>query len=468
MAADFSSSGNADPDIANPNAPLSVSGLNRRARLALEERLNLVWVTGELSNFARPRSGHWYFTLKDDQAQVRCAMFANRNRTVQMQPGEGQQVLLRGRVSLYEGRGDYQIIVDHMQAAGEGALRQAFERLQRKLQAEGLFASELKQPLPDFPQHVAVVTSPSGAALKDVLAVWRRRYPSLRVTLVPTQVQGDAAQEQIIKALQRAAALQPDAILLTRGGGSLEDLWTFNLEAVARAIVACPCPIVSAVGHEIDVTISDLAADLRAPTPSAGAELLVPDLADLDYTMVQYQRYLVQAMQQKLQVAQLFLRNLQLRVRTPEQFLQQAAMRIDDASARIQSLLHNRQDLLQQKTRHLTQRLQQQSPNRRIAAEKQQLAGLNARLQHITQQNLTSRHQALLNSARMLHSVSPLPTIARGYAVVTDQTGNVVSEIADLKENTAVKTYISDGAFTATVQSVTAGEAIAQDVSDPT
>ena len=262
----------------NQNRPvLTVSALNKQARLTIEERFQMVWVTGELSNFARPRSGHWYFTLKDSGAQVRCAMFANSNRRVQMQPTDGQQVLIRGRVSLYEGRGDFQIIADQMEPAGEGVLRQAFDALKVKLADEGLFARERKRPIPDIPKHIAVVTSPTGAALQDVLAVWQRRFPTLQVTVIPTAVQGPEAEAQVLRALNAASKLTVDAILLTRGGGSLEDLWTFNLESVARAVAASQIPIVSAIGHEIDIAITDFVADLRAPTPSVAAELMVPD-----------------------------------------------------------------------------------------------------------------------------------------------------------------------------------------------
>ncbi|MEM7077898.1 MAG: exodeoxyribonuclease VII large subunit [Pseudomonadota bacterium] len=256
----------ADDPSSGPQV-LSVSDLNRQARITIEERFHEIWVTGEISNFVRPRSGHWYFSLKDDRAQVRCAMFANRNRAAKVQPGDGQMVVLRGRVSLYEGRGDFQIIVDQIEPAGAGALQQAFEALKRKLAGEGLFAGERKRPLPTWPTHIAVVTSATGAALRDVLAVWQRRYPALRVTVVPSLVQGEAAQAALIDAISRAQSVSADALLLTRGGGSLEDLWAFNLEPVARALAASNIPTVCAVGHEIDTTICDYVADVRAPTP---------------------------------------------------------------------------------------------------------------------------------------------------------------------------------------------------------
>ena len=320
----------------NQNRPvLTVSQLNKQARLTIEERFQMVWVTGELSNFARPRSGHWYFTLKDSGAQVRCAMFANSNRRVQMQPTDGQQVLIRGRVSLYEGRGDFQIIADQMEPAGEGVLRQAFDALKVKLADEGLFDRERKRPLPDIPKHIAVVTSPTGAALQDVLAVWQRRFPTLQVTVIPTAVQGPEAEAQVLRALNAASKLAVDAILLTRGGGSLEDLWTFNLESVARAVAALQIPIVSAIGHEIDIAITDFVADLRAPTPSVAAELMVPDGQEMLQNIDGEFRHLTVLMEGQLRERQLQLDKLNLRLVSPESYLQQAWMRLDDLSNRI-------------------------------------------------------------------------------------------------------------------------------------
>ena len=265
----------------------TVSELAGSVRFTLEERFPMVWVEGELSNLRAPGSGHWYFTLKDDRAQLRCAMFANRNRFVRFKPRDGMKVILRGRVSLYEARGDFQLLADHLESSGEGALRAAFDALKLTLSDEGLFAETRKRALPEFPTHLAVISSRSGAALRDVLSVLRRRCPTLRVTLLPVSVQGKDAEPQILEALERVSdwptefGAEPDVVLLTRGGGSLEDLWAFNLESVARAVAASPIPIVSAIGHETDITICDFVADVRAPTPSAGAELIAPEHARL-------------------------------------------------------------------------------------------------------------------------------------------------------------------------------------------
>ncbi|HRO28684.1 MAG TPA: exodeoxyribonuclease VII large subunit, partial [Luteimonas sp.] len=270
---------------------LTPSQLNTLARSLLEDSFPLVFVEGELGNVSRPASGHLYFTLKDARAQVRCALFKPKSQWLPFQPREGMKVLARGRLTLYEARGDYQLILDSLEEAGEGALRRAFEQLKAKLQAEGLFDDARKRPLPAFVRRLAVITSPSGAAVRDVLSVLSRRFPLIEVEILPVPVQGEAAAAQITAMLQRAGGSgRYDAILLARGGGSLEDLWAFNDEALARAIAASPVPVVSAIGHETDFSLSDFAADLRAPTPSAAAELLVPNRADLGQRLAGLQR----------------------------------------------------------------------------------------------------------------------------------------------------------------------------------
>ena len=258
---------------------LTVSQLNRRTKQLLETHLPLIWVSGELSNLAKPASGHWYFSLKDEQAQVRCAMFRNANQRLRWRPESGQQVLIRARVSLYEGRGEYQLIAEHMEAAGTGLLQQQYEALKTKLQAEGLFDASFKRELPPFPSTIGVITSPTGAAIHDIITVLERRYRAANVIVFPVSVQGETAAPEMIAALQKVELLnQCDVVIIGRGGGSLEDLWAFNNEALAHAIANCPVPIVSAVGHEVDVTIADFVADCRAPTPSASAEIVSPDI----------------------------------------------------------------------------------------------------------------------------------------------------------------------------------------------
>lgn len=431
--------------MSDPTHILTVSDLNRQARLTIEQTFQTVWVTGEMSNFARPRSGHWYFSLKDQGAQVRCAMFVNRNRAVQMQPSDGQQVLIRGRVSLYEGRGEFQIIVDQMEPAGEGALRQAFDQLKRKLAEEGLFDSIRKQTLPQFPKRVAVITSPSGAAYQDILAVWQRRYPVLEVILIPAMVQGNEAEAQLISGLERAADLAPDVILLTRGGGSLEDLWSFNGEALARAVAASSIPVVSAVGHEIDTTISDLVADMRAPTPSAAAELIVPDIAELLSEFAAYESHLGNMTRRYLEHQALKARNLLIRLPNPNQVIERLAQRIDDASNRLQlgqqSRLHTATAQLTALHRQLT-----------LVGPENRLSELKARLEHLTQLNTRAVRQTLSKHAdacaqlsRMLHGVSPLPTLARGYAVLRQTDGRVISSSDELTKGQPFTAVLNDG-----------------------
>lgn len=433
---------------------LSISELNRQARLTIEQRFNQVWVIGEMSNFARPRSGHWYFSLKDDQAQVRCAMFANRNRGVSMQPGDGQLVIARGRVSLYEGRGDFQIIVDHLEAAGEGALRQAFDQLKVKLASEGLFAPERKQVLPDIPKHCVVISSPTGAAVKDVIAVWRRRFRSMRVTLLPAAVQGAEAEQQLIQAIELAPSLQPDVVLLTRGGGSLEDLWSFNLESVARALAACPCPTVSAVGHEIDVTICDFVADMRAPTPSAAAELIVPDGDELHRTFAHQLRQLQHIWQRQIEFRVLSLDNLKLKLQSPERVLERANQRVDDAAGRMSSAIRQALRILHIRVVAQSRQLQTSGPTNQLENAKTRLSSLQSRLTFSLEQQTRRQQQKLSNLSRMLHSVSPLPTIGRGYGVVTNPAGDVISSVEHLEPGHETVTYLQDGAFVGQVKQV--------------
>ena len=432
---------------------LSVSDLNQSARRLLEERFNLVWIRGEISNFARPRSGHWYFTLKDDAAQVRCAMFVNRNRLCRMQPSDGGEVLLRGRVSLYENRGEFQVIVEHMEAAGEGALRAAYEALKARLAAEGLFAEDRKRPLPAYPRHLAVVSSPSGAALRDVLSVIGRRFPRLKVTLLPVSVQGVEAEAQILDALNRAPTVAPDLVLLTRGGGSLEDLFTFNSEAVARAIARCPVPTVSAVGHETDFTIADFAADLRAPTPSAAAELITPDAAALDQSLARWQQRLTAATTNRLQLLHHRHEALRSRLVNPRHRLQQLMQRADDLETRLRLTLRNSLERTEARFAILRRRLAQQRPAPRIAALTATVTALQGRAQQRMAAQLAQSAERLSALARTLEAVSPLQALARGFAIVTgaDAKG-AITKAAQAAPGDGIQVNFHDGALSARVE----------------
>ena len=442
-------------DIKQSRPVLTVSQLNKQARLTIEERFQLIWVTGELSNFARPRSGHWYFTLKDTGAQVRCAMFANSNRRVQMQPADGQQVLVRGRVSLYEGRGDFQIIADQMEPAGEGVLRQAFDALKIKLADEGLFDRDRKQSIPDLPKHIAVVTSPTGAALQDVLAVWQRRFPILKVTVIPTAVQGPEAESQVLNALNAASKLAPDAILLTRGGGSLEDLWTFNLESVARAVASIQIPIVSAIGHEIDIAITDFVADLRAPTPSVAAELMVPDGQEMLQNIDGEFRHLNVLMASQLREHQLTLDKLNLRLVSPESYLQQAWMRLDDIASRLQRSAGQTLAGANNQLDNLGARLSNQSPSFALAIAKEKLQRLKNGLDSGINRHLQSQTNSVAIMARMLDGMSPLHTLGRGYAFIRDNANALVTKTEYAKVGDSVTAQLQDGTIAATVTGIT-------------
>ena len=393
-------------------AVYSVSRLNREARLLLEAGLGRVWVEAEISNLARPSSGHWYFTLKDSEAQLRCAMFRQRNQLARFQPRDGQQVLARGRISLYEPRGDYQLIVDSLEEAGLGALQRAFEELRRRLAAEGLFAAERKRPLPAAPATIGVITSPTGAALRDILHVLARRYAAARVIVCPVPVQGAAAAPAIAAALDLAGArAECDVLILARGGGSLEDLWAFNDERVARAIARSPIPVVSGVGHETDVTIAAFVADRRAPTPSGAAELVAPDTAG----------WLAQ------------LARLGARCGAAVQrHLAEDGRRLD----------------------HLQHRLERAHPGARLAQSSQRLDELEQRLQRAWRERAQRAAARIELAARALQAVSPLATLARGFAVVTrTRDGALLTDAATVTPGEEIDARLAAGTLRARVVS---------------
>lgn len=425
---------------------LSVSDLNRQVRSLLESSFMMIQVQGEISNFVRPSSGHWYFTLKDERAQVRCALFRNRSQFLKYRPKDGDQVMVRAKVSLYEGRGEFQLICDYMEESGVGQLQQAFEDLKLRLGAEGLFDPAGKLPLPPHPRHLGVITSPTGAAIHDILSVLKRRFPGLPVTLYPSAVQGAEAAPSIVRALQLAQRhAQCDVIILGRGGGSLEDLWPFNEESVARAIHDCRIPIVSAVGHETDVSISDFVADLRAPTPSAAAELLTPDQRELQLRLNQAQRRLLDRIRQQLGQQRERLVALQRRLRHPGERLRERAQRLDELEMRLRKavlrLLHERRNRLERQQA----RLVQIRPQRQITQSRQQLLSLR---QQLERQMTHLLHDKRLRSAALagqLNAVSPLATLERGYAIVQDSQGRVIDDAALLEIDDMIETRLARG-----------------------
>ncbi|MBK4784338.1 MAG: exodeoxyribonuclease VII large subunit [Pantoea sp. Pent] len=426
----------------------TVSRLNTTVRQLLENEMGLVWLRAEMSNFTQPASGHWYFTLKDDGAQVRCAMFRNSNRRVSFRPQHGQQVQVRASITLYEPRGDYQLIIESMHPAGEGLLQQQCEQLKARLAAEGLFDQQFKQPLPEPARQVGVITSATGAALHDVLRVLHRRDPSLPVVIYPTAVQGVDAPAAIVRAIELANQRDEcDVLIVGRGGGSLEDLWSFNDERVARAIFASRLPIVSAVGHETDVTIADFVADLRAPTPSAAAELVSRNQIEqlrrlqsqqqrmemaMDYYVAQQQRRFTR-LQHRLQQ-----QHPQLRLARQQTTLIQLQRRLQEAADQRLRLAHRQQD-------RLLQRLQSQQPQGRILRAQQQLQQWHYRLQQGMEKQLNHSRQRFGALAAQLEGVSPLATLARGFSVTTDAQGQVVKKTRQLHTGDLLRTRLDDG-----------------------
>ncbi|WP_249677127.1 exodeoxyribonuclease VII large subunit [Pseudomonas abieticivorans] len=424
---------------------LTVSQLNGRARVLLEDVFSNIWVQGEISNLARPASGHVYFTLKDSGAQVRCALFRQNAQRVRQALKDGLAVKVRGKVSLFEGRGDYQLILDTVEPAGDGALRLAFDALKDKLSAEGLFSAERKVPLPAHPQRIGIVSSPTGAVIRDIISVFRRRAPQVELTLIPTAVQGREATAQIVRALKLADSAGFDAIILARGGGSLEDLWCFNEEAVARAVDACITPIVSAVGHETDVSISDFVADVRAPTPSAAAELLAPDSSDLQRRLESLQRRLLMRIQNRLLHDRLRLDGLTKRLRHPGERLRQQAQRLDDLDMRMRRAFEQRLNLRRHRLAQLETRLAGQHPGRVLALLKQRIDTLAERLPRAMRDSLKARRQQLNAQMQTLHVVSPLATLGRGYSILLDERGQAIRSAEQTRTGQRLTARLGEG-----------------------
>jgi len=448
----------ATPSPATPAREIfSISQLNAQARMLLERGLGSVWLEGEISNLARPASGHWYFSLKDESAQVRCAMFRNRSMLVRFPVKDGARVLARGRVSLYEARGEFQVVIDHLEEAGEGALRRRFEELKRKLLAEGLFEAAQKKPLPTLPRRIGVITSPTGAALRDILHILQRRFPAVPVLVYPVAVQGEAAPREIVQALQLADARREcDVLILARGGGSLEDLMAFNEESVARAIHACGIPVISGVGHETDVTIADFVADERAPTPSGAAERSVPDSAEYLRALGALERNLAQAVRRKLlslrQTLQQWERSLNRL--SPRARLQQHVQRLDELESRMQRAVMARLDRARVRLSNAEALLGRSSPSRRLAPLQQRLLVAQRRLPVAIQRRLQVARERFERSMRTLNAVSPLATLERGYAIVTDSGAHVVTNASMLAPGAQIEARVARGSIRATVTDV--------------
>jgi exodeoxyribonuclease VII large subunit len=443
-----------EPDAAPDRGVYTVSRLNKEVRIALERGLGVIWVEGELSNFSQPSSGHWYFSLKDRDAQVRCAMFRVKNAALGFTPKSGQHVIARGRVSLYEPRGEYQLIVDHLEEAGIGALQREFERLKAKLAAEGLFASESKRSLPRFPRRIAVVTSPTGAAVRDVLNILARRYPPAAVLVHPTPVQGAAAVPAIVQALQLASARKDcDVLILARGGGSLEDLWAFNDERVARAIRACAIPVVTGIGHEIDFTIADFVADARAPTPSGAAELVAPDRVACLEALARMETRMTACMRRELRAVSSRFSNAGARLKQahPGMRLAHQAQRLDDLEQRLAgaaaAVLHTRRHRLNDAVTRLVQR----SPEHLVRRGGGREEVLRARLEHVAEQYLSRLSHRVALAKKSLEMASPLATLARGFAIVTRPDGTLVTDARSVPAGEEVEARLASGRLRARV-----------------
>ena len=441
---------------------LTITQLNRQAKRLLEGQFPSVWVAGEISNLARPSSGHWYFSLKDSGAQVRCAMFRSNNARLRFNVDAGQQVLARAKLSLYEARGDYQLIIEHMEPAGDGALALAFEQLKNKLQQLGWFDASYKKPLPSLPKHIAVITSPTGAAIRDILTVLARRFAGTQVTIFPVAVQGQGSANEIATAIATANALADeygfDVILTGRGGGSIEDLWSFNEEIVAHAIFHSELPVVSAVGHETDFTIADFVADARAPTPSAAAELLSPNSSDMMANFVGFEQLLKRSIQSHINTSKQQLGWLQSQLRHPGSRLQEHSQRLDELEVRLLNSWRNQRQQLHMKVEILEARLQQQTPKHLIRELLQKTNNLIQRLEKNCQHLLTQKQQRLKSAMHLLDTVSPLATLDRGYAITTNQQGNVAQNAEDLKVGETLYTRLAKGSVESTITKIHAEE----------
>ncbi len=432
---------------------ISVTELNRRARLALEKSMPSCWVAGELSNLSRAGSGHWYFTLKDNQASVRCAMFRGRNQFVDWSPREGEQVEIRAQATLYEARGEYQLIVDAMRHAGQGRLFEAFLRLKEKLEAEGLFAPERKRPLPSFPLRIGIVTSPQGAALHDVLTTLKQRWPVAQVILYPTLVQGDNAAEQIAKAiLQADTDTSCDVLLLVRGGGSLEDLWAFNEEVVARAIAACKLPLVSGVGHETDFSIADFTADLRAPTPTGAAQLATPDQVELRQHLLHLAGRMTHSHVQRINQQAQMLDGLFRRLRHPAEQVAQQCMQLRNLEQRLGYALSSNCASGQRRTTSLANRLHNVRPQAKPA--RGQVNNLITRCHVSLGNSLHSRREKLRSLQGDLHHLNPTAVLERGYSIVRDHQGTIIRRANDLCHGQELAVDLAQGGFTAKVSGI--------------
>ena len=439
----------------NTQEIISVSEINKRAKSILEENFPFVWIQGEVSNFFSAASGHWYFSLKDETSEIRCAMFTNKNHHITFEPKDGDHLVVNGTLSIFEGRGQYQIIVEHIELAGEGALLKAFEELKKKLQLEGLFDDSIKRQLPAYPKNIAVVTSPDGAVIQDIINVLDRRSPFLDLTVVPTLVQGEKAAPLICDALNKVGKLKKvDVVILARGGGSIEDLWAFNNEEVARAIVNCPTPIISAVGHETDFTISDFVSDLRAPTPSIAAEIISQPYSELIETLEGYQNYISRSVMSQIDLQRTQITNLIKRLRHPGDKLREISQKLDYMET---SLIQNINQEISLKKNDLNLKdlsLQQNSPQNKVKEAKVYLQNASKDLLKALKLEIERKSTVLAEIVATLQAVSPLSVLSRGYSIITTEPdGKILSSSNQVEIGQTISAILSKGSIKAEIKS---------------
>lgn len=434
----------------------SVSRLNREAKALLEGSFPLLWVEGEISNLSRPASGHLYFTLKDAQAQVRCALFRGSQRHVNAAPMDGMQVLLRARVSLYEGRGDYQLIIESLEEAGEGALRRAYEQLRNRLSQEGLFDSADKKSLPQLPKRIGIITSPSGAVLHDILTTLKRRFPAIPVLLHPVPVQGEGAADKIAAMIKLAGERQDcDVLILARGGGSLEDLWAFNEEVVARAIHACSIPIVCGVGHETDVTIADFVADARAPTPTAAAEMLSPSQVEWKQAIKMKEQRLARLFRDHLRAIQQRLDYLGTRLVHPRERLARLQERLVTLGTRLRLTHAHARERAAHALFTLHARLLQHNPQSQLREYLLRSRYHHTQLVNSMRRMLVRSHEQIVRSVQALDTLSPLATLARGYAILESPvTGSFLRAASEVRPGDSIRARLASGLLDCRVEKV--------------
>ena len=439
----------------NTQEIVSVSEINKRAKSLLEENFPFVWIEGEVSNFFSAASGHWYFSLKDESSEIRCAMFSNKNLQISFEPKDGDHLVVNGTLSIFEGRGQYQLIVEHVELAGEGALLRAFEELKKKLHSEGLFDDSLKKELPPYPKKIAVVTSPDGAVIQDIINVLDRRSPFFNLVVVPTLVQGDKAAAQISIAINKASKLKNiGRIILARGGGSIEDLWAFNSEEVAMTITKCPIPIISAIGHETDFTIADFVADLRAPTPSIAAEIVSQSYSELNETFDNYYDYLTAGFGSFLEYQRLRFENLINRIRHPGDKLREIGQKVDYIETNLVRNIYDHIYSLQNNFKLNDQAFIQNSPVNKIKEVKVHLQNTSKDLLNAFKAKTERKNNILGELVATLQAVSPLSVLARGYSIIsTEPGGQILSSASQVKIGQKISAVLNEGKIKAKVES---------------